>query len=458
MHRALSHRADLNRKSDNASSPDTGTRPRPTPTLPPSPTALEAARTVGRSNPALADLQRLRAHLTPLQAAAADDIAGFYENSKGPRRNLDLDFSEDAQADGFQTEEQERTLERRASFLLNSDTMDGLATLIGTMPLDAEIPGAAMTMTTAAITAAACSIKSQTEHVKAVALQDARHGDRICPMTLQPAEFQRMLDRNTQTLARVVEACRMPVAEREQALNALLEQLAVAYFQHSLDSPGAPRSAPHKVVISLSEPAMSDVTVSLFKEKIVHLAIDSAGIDHLCTAPLPTTDTCQDQRTIFRAHLLEGFQNHSPEKKRAALYLQLLWRELGIVQETLGLRSADKPRHGAPAQRAAARTHEERSYPGSQCMGDQIGAETDPEAQRRVVMQGLEALPGRDRSFKQCSGLSLITDDRVRAWTHSTAYPFELRMLRRPRERLLLQAIPITGAALLRTSVFRTPK
>ncbi|MBC7514065.1 MAG: hypothetical protein H7234_06475, partial [Herminiimonas sp.] len=123
----------------------------------------------------------------------------------------------------------------------------------------------------------------------------------------------------------------------------------------------------------------------------------------------------------------------------------------------LGLRSLDKPNHGVAAQQAAARTHEALTYPGSHEFGDQVGSEADPGAQRRTVTAAMEALPDIDDSFKQRFGSSLFLDPRVGAWTQSTAYQFDLRMLRQPRDRLLLQAIPITANALLRTSVFRMP-
>lgn len=425
------------------------------PTVAVSPVVREAARTVGRSNPALVDLLHLRRHLSPLQNALVDSVECFYEDSAVPKTNRQLACRENTEAAGNMSADHERTLARRASFLLNSDAMDGLRPLLANLEPDAGMLGQSMTAMT--VNAVASSVKSQAEHVKAVALAQAQAGERICPMTLQPLNFQRMLEENTARLAQLAGACHLPVAPREAALKPLLEELATSYFQHSRHSPGAPKSAPHKVVIHMSDPGRSHVDANFVGKKIAHVAIDSAGIDRLCNGPLPPVDDCEDRKTIFRTHLLQGFQNHSPETKRAVLYLQLLWSEVGALQETLGVRSLDKPHHGAAAQCAAARTLEEKSYRGNHDLGDQIGCENDVHAQRRTIVHGMETLPDVDFSFKEQFGSSMLTDPRLRDWTQSTAYSFDLRMLRDPGSRLLLQSIPITADALLKTSVLRTP-
>ncbi len=427
----------------------------PQPAAAASPAALEAARTVGRSNPALVDLQHMRRGLSPLQDGIVDSVAQFYADSAAPKSNRELGFSGSAEAVSNMTGDHARTLERRASFLLNSEAMDALHPLLANVARDAGILG--HSVTTMAVNAVATSVKSQTELVKAVALKQAQDGERVCPMTLQPAHFQRMLDENASRLAQVVEACRLPVAARERTLKPLLEQLAMCYFQHAETSSGAGDSGPHNVVVTMSDQGQSHAEVSAEGTKTARLAIDSAGIDRLCNAPLPAADACEDYETIFRAHLLQGFQNHSPDQKRAALYLQLLWSEVGTVQETLGMRSRDRPHHGAAAQRAAARAHEEMYYPGNEDFGDQIGSENDMHTQRRAVTHGMEILPDVDFSFKERFGASMLTDPRIRDWTQSTAYPFDLRMLRQPSSRLLLQSIPITGTALLQTPAFRSP-
>lgn len=458
MFRHLSDRALLTRETNTRDPSLPGTQqpppPAPAPASAPSPLARQVARTVGRTNPALVGLQNMRSRLTPSQAAIVTTIERFYEDNATPKRNLDLDFIAREEFWINLTDEHERTLERRASFLLNSDSMYTMDALICNIVPDAGPNG--HSVTTIAVNAVACSVKSQTEHVKEVALQEAQRGERICPMTLQQLSFQNMLYRNEHLLKQAVQACRMPVAQRERALNPLLVELAASYFEHSRDAPGAPKSVPQKVIVSMHDSGQSDFDINPSGETTARLVIDSNGIDDLCNAPLQAANTCEDYRTIFRAHLLEGFQEHSPEKKRAALYLQLLWVELGAVHEMLGLHSLDKPNHGAEAQRAAARTHEEISYPGSHSFGDQISAENGMEAQRHVVTQAMEALPTIDAAFQQRFGTSMITDSRIHAWTQSPAYSVDLRMLRQPGSRLLLQAIPITGSAMLNIPIFRT--
>lgn len=454
MFRTLSDRSLITRQSNHSGASGSATPQRPA--VAPSPVALEASCTVGRTNPALEHLQKRNFCLTSLQKIVVGSVEQFYENSAEPKRNLDLGLSAGMHTNETLTDAQERTLERRASFLLIRDAMEGLKPLIGNILQDANAHE--HSMTTVAVNAVACSVKSHAEQVKAIALQEARISERICPLTLLPNNFGDMLRRNTLNLAQVVTACHLPVAEREAALKPLLEQLAASYFRHSMEAPGVPRSMPHKIIVSMGDTARSDVHVNPFREKTIRLSIDSADIDQLCGGPLPGAGECENDETLLRVHLLQGFQNHSSEKKRAALYLQLLWCEVADVQRALELRSLDGPNHSAAAYQAAARTREALHYPGSHECGDQVGSEADLGVQRRAATTAMESLPDVDRSFKKRFGSSLFIDARVGAWTQSTAYRFDLRMLRQPRDRLLLQAIPITGSALLGTSVFGAPE
>ncbi|MBC7514161.1 MAG: hypothetical protein H7234_06970, partial [Herminiimonas sp.] len=420
MFRTLSDRSVVTRQSNHSNPSGSATPQRPA--MAPSPLAPEALRTVGRINPALEHLQQMPHRLTPLQQAIVGSIERFYENSAEPKRNMDLGFGADPHHTENLTEAEERTLERCASFLLIRDTMKGLEPLVSNILPDADITG--HSFTTIAVNAVACSVKSQTERVKLTALQEALGGERLCPMTLLPKDFGHMLGQNALKLERVVDACHLPVGEREEALKPLLEQLATSYFKHSMESPGAPKSMPHKIIVSIGDSARSDLHVNLFKKKTVRLSIASTGIDRLCNGTLLTAGQCENHETLFRVHLLQGFQNHSPAKKRAALYLQLLWHELADVQRALGLRFLDEPNHGVAARKAAGRTHEALIYPGSYEFGDQVGSETGPGAQRRTVTAAMETLPDIDDSFKQRFGSSLFLDPRVGAWTQSTAYQF----------------------------------
>ena len=96
---------------------------------------------VGRSNPALTDLQHMRRQMSPLQSAAEDHVKMFYVHARVPRRNMDLGFTGPDGAPAQFDETHLETVQRRASFLLNSDALDALPEIAMEIAEEAGIIG-----------------------------------------------------------------------------------------------------------------------------------------------------------------------------------------------------------------------------------------------------------------------------------------------------------------------------
>lgn len=137
------------------------------------------------------------------------------------------------------------------------------------------------------------------------------------------------------------------------------------------------------------------------------------------------------------------------EKKLAGFYTQSLFKELAQVQEAMGMHSANIPLHGRAAQQSAARTVEEFSYQGSPDFGDVILPDDAPISQRETTTRCVAFLRELDQMSVEETGTPLITMPEVRSWVHSPALSVDLRALREPHSRLLLQAPALTGRALL---------
>ncbi len=415
-------------------------------------TTSSPPQTIGRSNAALRDLQGMRSRLSPLQANVADQVAEFYETSARPCRNGDLGFQPAGNAARIPPGDQ-RTLARRASFLLNSEAIKSVPGLAREIPPNAGVIG--HSTATMAINAVLNSVKSQTELVNAAAVHDARRGARVCPMTLQPEKFDAFLRHNAHTIANIVDACRESGPRRNRALQPHLEALAKDYFAKSRGYPGAPELVADDITVNLGSAAQSKCATSILGKKKVTLNIDSDGADAFCRQ-IPSVDDCEDFQTLFRAHMMQGFEQHSQAKKLAALTTLSMLHKAGEVQEWMGTQSAGKSSHSQAAQNAALHTLNELQYPGNPGFGDALHGVQGRPSQRDAITEPLEYIPGLDTNFQSEYLSSMITDERVRKWVHSTNYEFDLRSLREPSGRLLYQALASNTQALRRTLAFQS--
>jgi hypothetical protein len=74
--------------------------------------------------------------------------------------------------------------------------------------------------------------------------------------------------------------------------------------------------------------------------------------------------------------------------------------------------------------------------------------------QRAVLTAPMETMRALDTQFQEEYHSPLLRDPRVRNWVHSPDLLFDLRALREPSGRLLMQAAPLTAQALLQTPTF----
>jgi len=422
------------------------------PAPPPAPAAV--SERIGRMNTALVELRSRRATLNPRQERVVDEMGQFYQDTISTPTNSDIFYvSSDARQN--LPEADQITLQRRASFLLNGAAFGELPHAIDEISEEAGIIG--YSKATLMINAIANSVKSQIEHVNAAALQDAQRGDRVCPMTLQPAKFSEFLKQHDRVLREIVDACQLPARSGEPAIKKALEMLATGYFRQATNYPGAPTIRPDEVQVQLNSEASSSVKGNARNHIIAFVKIDNGGAEEFCRNPLPKLDDCEDFETIYRARLLQGFDHHSPQKKRAALLIQLMLQEVSELQEVLGMESANIPSHSQPAKRAAIRSSEEMRYAGSEALTDITVATEDAPAQRDIATRAMKALPGLDVAFEGVYHSPLITNALMRKWVHSPEMFMDLRGLAEPSARLQLQVSPLTGQALLDTPAFRSP-
>lgn len=416
------------------------------------PAAVPVDSTVGRSNPALAELRRRGHRLDARQEELVTDIDTFYHNTRYSQANSDLGFSADMPGSGL-TEEHRHTLRRRASFLLNTEAMDALSYSFKEISEQPCLPEDS----TAKLEANAIlnSVKSHVEHVVGGALQEAQRGDRICPMALHPATFSRFLTANAFLVRNVLNACSLTQPMRDRALKPALENFASAYISNAASHPGAPWEQPQAVQVTLNSAETSEIVTDSQGVNIACIEIDDAGAEEFCSALNSNPDVPDNEHHMYWLHSLTGFEALPLHQKLAGLYMQLLLQDLAELEEVVGTESADRPEHGPAAQRAARRTLEEWHYTGNEDFGDAVEAEDGRLSQREMTTKALESIPFLDAFCEVESGAPLVTSPQVRLWAQSSDILFDLRALREPTARLLLQLPKISGRALLAMPEFQ---
>lgn len=397
---------------------------------------------VGRGNPALADLRR-RPQRNARQTGVVTHLEQFYSNTETPRTNASLYSPSSNVLTGGLSEQDLATARRRASFLLNAEAMKALPEAIQDVPREAGIIG--LSTATIEVNAILSSIKSQSEHVMAAALEDARNGNRLCPLTLSVTNFPMFMTLHARVVREIVDACALPQPGRDRALRPLLEQFSQAYFAYSRNYPGAPRIRPDEVQVKLKSGTGIRIATTFRGKIIAKIAIDPAEVEQFCRSPALDATEGQDGFALLRSRMMRGFEAHPMPKKRAAFYVQQLLSNLSELQEELGTGSANKPQHGAEAQRAARRTIEELSYAGSPRFGDRIEARGAEYSDRELATYALRIVPQMDRAFQRQYGMPLISSPAVGAWAHTPAFQVDQAALREPSVRLSLQVAPITG-------------
>ena len=417
---------------------------------PPPPTPHEF--TIGTTNPALAELKRRRGQLNPRQTKLVDDLDEFYDNTNRSQANVELGYFVAPDDLSALRPIDREALQRRASFLLNTDAMNALPQLYVDVCDDEDLaPNAELE-----INAVFNSAKSHAEHVMAAALQDARAGERVCPLVFQPVDFPVFLTANSFLVRQVVRACCLPQPTRDIALKPALEDLANAYFSYSVNFPGAPKLRPQDVHVNLNSAENTSTSANRRGYITATVGIDSLGAEQFCRSLRADAEVPDNSRDLLRAHLLRGFEGLQPEQKLAAFYIQSLLQELAEVEEVMGVQSVDIPQHGAAAQRAARGTLKEWNYEGSQRLRDEIRSQEEGElSQREEITYSVQLIAEVDDRNYQETGEPFIMMPQVRAWACSPAMLVDLRALREPSARLLLQAPPITGRALLDMPEFK---
>ncbi len=407
--------------------------------------------TIGTRNPALAELKRRPHYLNARQNKLVDDLDTFYQNTEQSMTNLELGYDFPSHRMSSLSSEQRQTLQRRASFLLNNDVMEALPDALEEVMEDGELLPTAKLELNAILNSA----KSHTEHVMAAAREDARVGARVCPLMFQPVNFPVFLTTNSIFVRNVISACRLPQPARDRALKPALEGFARMYFSYSMNHLGAPKIQPKDFEIVLNSSESSSTSTDDRGNLTARLVIDSADAEQVCRS-LQSGSEPDTVRDLFRSYMMKGFESHPLDQKLGAFYTQSLFQELAELQEITGAESADRPEHTLPARHAARRTLEEWEYKGSENFGDVVESQPgDQLSQRERTTAALQILTNLDDACIETQGTPLINMPEVRSWAHSPAMHFDLRALREPSARLLLQVQPLTGRALLDLPEFR---
>ena len=410
-------------------------------------------RVIGGSNPALTDLQHRRGDLSRAQRDMVSAIEQFQSDRNRGATNAGLGFCPVGIRMQDLPLEASFALQRRASFLLNKEAIDGFPAVL--QEVRPEAGGFGVSNATVCVSALIASVKSQCEQVNSTAVSQAQQGRRVCPTTLQPARLASLVSANIPLFQQMTQACTRSGAVRDATMKPLLHTLATAYFALAKDHPGAPHKPPHEITLTVGSNRSSHVSENWRGNKIANLCIDTSGIDSACASMQPHI-ALQPPQMQFNATLLQGFEKLAPEKKRAALYIQMLLHEASEIQECMGAGSVERPDHGLAAQRAAQYTTVEWQYPGMKGLGDSVQPDASGRTKRHADLAQLLEMPLQDVQFHKQFGQSMVTDPRVHAWLHSPQFPADLRALAEPSARLLLQVGPATGAALQKLALFRS--
>ena len=415
----------------------------------PAPTPHEF--TIGTSNPALDELKQRRWRLNSRQRQLVRHLDKFYANLETPKKNTVLGLRPPIGGTLSELQSQQVTLSRRASFLLNLETMNSLQHLVDEVEARPDLHGSVKLEVNAFLHSA----KKHTEHVMAAALQDAMDGKRICPLVFQPLRFSQFLDANRFQIRNILSACCLQQPARDDALKPAMENLAESYFAHSWDYEGAPMARPDKVVVALNSPYNFEVFYDPPETMTMSISMESAGAEQFCRALRVDASPSEDGLERSYAYLLNGFENLSMEKKLAGFYLRSLFIQLARSQELVGLNNVDFSQHGRVNRQIAARTLAEFHYKGSWGFGDLIDSADEFCSQRECGAFLVSDLRELDKKCVEETGTPLITMPEMRRWLNSTAIYFDLQALREPAIRLMVQAPPLTGLALLNLPEFK---
>ncbi|MES2830731.1 MAG: hypothetical protein V4695_01910 [Pseudomonadota bacterium] len=422
------------------------------------PAAPAIPEPIGRVNNALLELRGRRSMLGPTQREAVDKIGMFYNLTTTAVKNEDIYRIPDRERKRMPDRDR-LTLKRSASYLLNSSALHTLHDEVEKIPYEAGMIG--HSTSTMMVNAIANSVKFQTEHIKDAALAEARRGERICPMTLQPQLLRSYLREHDHLFERLILACDLPASARDRVAAPVLQKLAVAYFDASVGYPGAPTTRPDQIEVNVG--SVDECTIEEDRRNQIKLTItlDNNNLAQFCNSPLPLMEDCENRKDVFRAHTLQGFGDHEPRKKMAAFYVQALLQKLSDTQENMGLGDLQNKLRDRSArikaQQAASRTLSEMSYEGSEGFADGVAWENGQPSMRSVATRKMKQLWVLDNEFKSKYGSQLITSPRINDWIHSPSSAMDLMALEKPAVRLQIQVPSLTGQALLETPAFKDP-
>ena len=404
---------------------------------------------VGTTNPSLQPLQAMRSQLCSDDQNMLQKIENYYRHIRTEMTNRDIVEEAGVETPSNPEPVLGRTMRRRASFLLNREAMNYVEDN-QIRVLSYQRPDRTQVLLMNAI---ATSFKSQAEHVGDAALRDAQQGRRLCPMTLQPAAFNAFLAQNSWVARLAIANCTIGPAYRGRALKPVLERFAKSYFDKAAATSGAATLDVDSVEVCFETGGDSMSCTNQQDRHHVVLKIDDSGAEDFCSRQY--TGAFENQSEAYFHHQLQGFEEHEPLQKLAALYLQLTLDEISTVEERHFLPDGGT---GASAitRRQARATQEEYTYPGFKGFEDDMSKEPTQGMDSRSKLLGqLRQLPMIEDQFRRQFGQELFTDPRLRSWVRSVGLPYDLMSLTNPAARLSLQRAQMNAQALLQLQEFK---
>lgn len=272
-------------------------------------------------------------------------------------------------------------------------------------------------------------------------------------MTLQPAAFNAFLAQNSWVARLAIANSTLGPAYRSRGLKPVLERFAKSYFDKAAATDGVAKLDVGSVEVSFEPGGSSGVCKNQQGRHHVVLNINDSGAEEFCHQR--QTGAPENQSEAYFNHQLQGFEEHEPLQKLAALYLQLTLAEISMVEERQLLPDGGAGASAINRQQARA-TQEEYTYPGFEGFQDDVAQEHNQgQDSRTELLESLTQLPVVEAQFVNQFGQELLTDPRLRGWVRSAALPYDAMALINPAARLALQRAQMNGQALLQLQEFQ---
>lgn len=314
------------------------------------------------------------------------------------------------------------------------------------------------------LTVQAEAIRHQVQIGKHEVLNKIANKERIAPLSMETAKFDRFLRNETKTLREIVQVCRTDGNIRETQLSAALQNLAQNYLKLGRRLPAGLEAEQYVMVGDTKIKEKVNVVI----RSDWHFAGDSSTTDwcpednprmilitidpeDLMTASDDPCDGSPDER--FYAL---GFEHCVIAEKQAAVFIQKLFYELSFAELSIAYDNAGKSTVSIDDANVVARSRFDTEYYGSIALGDQCQMTgLDPTDQRKPLIDRVAMLNGIANAFPNMfDDEPLFLDQDLNCWMQGPRFQKDLSCLKHPERRAWIANVEIVKSALQRMPIF----